>query len=63
MAKKTKSKPKRDETEAVLAEIIASENIKPKKSLVNKLKLFLVKRTARAKAQGIRIGIESQHES
>lgn len=61
---KTKTRRSRppDPLDATLREIVVSENIKPKKSLLNKLKLFFVKETAAAQARGVRLGIKVKDE-
>lgn len=48
----------RDETVETLKEIIKSEGVAPKRSLVNKLLLFWVKSSAAAQARGVRIALQ-----
>lgn len=55
-AKKKPTPPKPDETDEILAEILESEGVVPKRSLVNKLLLFWVKSGSEAQQEGIRIG-------
>ena len=60
-----KSKPKRanqDPMEDTLRAIVESEDIPPKRSLINKLKLFVVKESAAAQARGVRLGIKVKDE-
>lgn len=51
-----------DETIATLNDILASEGIRPKRSLLNKLLLFWVKSASEAQTRGIRIARQVQKE-
>ena len=59
---KPKPKPPQDPVDETLRAIVESEDIPPKRSLINKLKLFVVKESAAAQARGVRLGIKVKDE-